>query len=134
MSIHHVSIANAAVATFVSTVLSVLLSTASADSTTTRAVGPRQTIPVRSSRKEMTEQVSAAMTSTRIAQGMEETHARGKQPGSCVTVDRPKHTIRKCRCDSGALSGVASIDVAEMIRLLLGSSACRSPAPSRKRG
>jgi hypothetical protein len=108
MSIHRVSIANAAVAAFVSTVLSALLSTASADSTTTRAV------------------------STGTAQRMNDTYPRGKQPSSCVVVERPKHTIRKCRCDSGALSGVASIDATEMIRLLLGSSACRSPTPPRK--
>lgn len=50
---------------------------------------------------------------------------------ACTIVERPKHTIRKCRCSPSTFSEVASIDVAEMLRLLTRASSCQAPALTR---
>lgn len=51
---------------------------------------------------------------------------------ACTIAERPKHTIRKCRCSPSTFSGVASIDGAEMLRLLTRASSCQAPALTRK--
>jgi hypothetical protein len=50
----------------------------------------------------------------------------------CTTIDRPKHVIRRCTCTPSPISNVASIDAAEILRLLTGERGCQSPsAPSQ---
>lgn len=101
MSTPNITIANAAAAAFGSIVLGVLLSAANADPTT------RSGLP-------------AVQDKDRVS-----------TQAACVIVERPKHTIRTCRCDPDALSDVASIDVAEMIRLLIGSPSCHPQVSPR---
>lgn len=55
-----------------------------------------------------------------------------KPVGACVIADRPKHTIRRCGCASGAFVGVRSIDAREVLRLLTGDQGCRNPAQPRQ--
>lgn len=45
----------------------------------------------------------------------------------CTAIDRPKYTIRQCACSPNALSGIASVDAAEILRLLTRDHGCRSP-------
>lgn len=76
------------------------LSTASADSTATHAVGPPQTASIPSAR---TESAAQAPTSTTVASSAAEPQnsngPQSKQPaGSCQVIDRPKHTITYCEC------------------------------------
>jgi hypothetical protein len=61
--------------------------------------------------------------------------AKQVQPSAsaCTIVERPKHTIRKCRCSSNTFSNVASVDLAEMLRLLTRASSCQAPAPALTR-
>lgn len=69
---------------------------------------------------------AAALTGAVGADPTSDESARAKRSKpACEIVERPKHTIRKCRCDQDVLSGIASIDGAEIIRLLIGSSSCR---------
>lgn len=135
MLLRHVSrIANAG-AVFVSTVLGLSFMTAGADSTSTRAVGPHQSVRFANS---ASESVKQAMPSTTVDSGPAErrssaAHKAKHAARSCVAVDRPKHTIRRnCGCSSGVLAGVASIDAAEVIRLLIGPDTCRTPTAPRK--
>jgi hypothetical protein len=53
-------------------------------------------------------------------------------PAACAVIERPKHTIRKCRCDAGTLSSIRSIDTAEIVRLLLGGQPCVTSSGSQK--
>jgi hypothetical protein len=102
MNIHYVSKASAAAA-FASIALGIFLSTASADS---------------------------AVSNT--AQPTNDASHRKPSVASCVVMERPKHTIRMCRCDPGWLSSMPSVDAAEMIRLFVGSPSCRTPISSSK--
>ena len=96
MSIHHISrMRKAAIAVFVS---ATVLSTASADSTT---------------------------SSTDRSQSA---HEPKQRVAVCRTIDRPKHTIRNCPCSPSPFSGVASVDAGEILRLLTRDHGCRSPA------
>ncbi len=103
MSIRHAShTRHLAIALFVSTIVGMTLSAASADSPT------------------------APTQAARIAR-------QPRQPvAACRTIDRPKHTIRKCGCASSPLSGIASIDGAEILSLLTGDQGCRSLVAPRK--
>jgi hypothetical protein len=60
--------------------------------------------------------------------------AKQVQPSAsaCTTAERPKHTISKCRCSPSTFSRVASIDGAEMLRLLTRASSCQAPVLTRK--
>ena len=51
---------------------------------------------------------------------------------ACTIVERPKHTIRRCRCSPSTFYSVTSIDLAEMLRLLTRASSCQAPALARK--
>lgn len=134
MLLRHVSrIANAG-AVFVSTILSLYSITASADSIATRAVGPHQSVRFVSSASESMKQAMPSATADSSRAERESSAARQARQAdrSCLAVDRPKHTIRNCGCFPNALSGVASIDAAEVIRLLIGSDSCRAPTAPRK--
>lgn len=123
MSIRHVSpIANTAGVAFIFAIVGMVLSTASANSPTTHAVGPRQTTSIPNARTESAEQVP---TSTTVASSVAEA-------GSCRVIDRPKHTIVYCGCAPDPLSDVASIDAAAILRLLIGNRTCRAPSLARK--
>ncbi len=103
MSTHHVScIRNTAVALFMCIATGMTPKTATADSTTTSAHDARGA--------QQSEQPDAA----------------------CIKIDRPKHTISRCKCATGALSGMTSIDAAEIVRLLTGDYGCRNPVASHK--
>ncbi len=129
MLLRHASrIANAG-AVFVSIVLGLSFITASADSTSTRAVGPHQSVRLARS----AESVKQPTVDSNPAERTSSAARKAKHAArSCVAVDRPKHTIRNCGCSPGALSGVASIDAAEVIRLLIGPDTCRTPTAPRK--
>lgn len=52
--------------------------------------------------------------------------------GSCEVIDRPKHTITRCRC-TASLPVLSSVDATEVLRLLLpGSQGCRAATLPRK--
>lgn len=51
---------------------------------------------------------------------------------ACTVAQRPKHTIRRCRCSPSTFYSVTSIDLAEMLRLLTRASSCQAPALARK--
>lgn len=79
---------------------------------------------------------SAEATAASVSGVAERRRTAARQSGqaapACVTLKRPKHTIRKCGCAPGAISSVASIDVAEMLRLLTGDHGCRTPISPRE--
>jgi len=133
MLLRHVfRIANAG-AVFVSTILSLYFITASADSTATRAVGPHQSVRfVNSASQSVKQAMPSATADSNPAERRRSAARQAQADGSCLAVDRPKHTIRNCGCSPGALSGVASIDAAEVIRLLIGNDRCRAPTAPRK--
>lgn len=76
----------------------------------------------------------AMALSTATADSSSPRGARQAKPreAACTRIERPKHTISKCRCSTGALSGMTSIDAAEIIRLLTGDQGCRNPTVPRK--
>lgn len=109
------------------------LSTASADSTATHAVGPPQTASIPSARTESAAQVPTSTTvASSAAERQNSNGPQSKQPaGSCRVIDRPKHTIT-CECSPDRLSNVGSIDLAAILRLLIGNRTCRAPGLARK--
>lgn len=129
MSTHHISpIPNTAGAALVVAIVGTVLSTASANSPTTRTVGPRQTISI-PARAKSTSQVPTPS----VAKRQNSADQPSKQlAGSCRVIDRPKHTIVDCECSSDPLSSVASVDAAAILRLLLGNRTCRAPSVARK--
>jgi hypothetical protein len=50
---------------------------------------------------------------------------------ACKIIERPKHVIRRCECTPGAASRVASIDAAEILRLLTMDQGCRGATVPR---
>jgi hypothetical protein len=63
--------------------------------------------------------------------GESQSGSRAVRPaGSCRVISRPKHMIVDCDC-SDPLAGVASVDVAAMLRLIVGNPACRASASPR---
>lgn len=83
--------------------------------------------------------VSASILSTAIADSTtgstdraQSAHEPRQPVAVCRTIDRPKHTIRNCPCTPGALSGVGSIDAAEILRLLTRESGCPGPVVPRR--
>jgi hypothetical protein len=127
MFLQYVSIRSAAGALFAPFALVLLLSTASADSNAPGVEGS----PAAASSVQTRAEMQGRARTPRVANEDTPSRRHGKD-GSCVVMDRPKHTIRQCRCDPSALSSVGSIDAAEMIRLLIGNSSCRSTTePSR---
>jgi hypothetical protein len=81
----------------------------------------------------LTVALSVANSDSSISAGA---HAAGKQvppsASECTIVQRPKHTIRKCPCSSSTFSTIASVDRAEMLRLLTRASGCQASALTRK--
>ena len=112
------SSAKAAGAAFVSAFIGMALATASADSA--RAPSAEQ---VPTSAIVLSSDAESRRTSARQAE---------QAAGACTTLDRPKHTIRKCRCDPSLLAGVASVDAAEILRLLLRDQGCQGAPLPRK--
>ena len=60
--------------------------------------------------------------------GESQSGSRAVRPaGSCRVISRPKHKIVDCDC-SDPLAGVASVDVAAVLRLIVGNPGCRASA------
>jgi len=76
-----------------------------------------------------TRTTTAATSTARDARELSRKAQATAEP--CQVMERPKHTIRKCRCDTGDLAGVTSIDAAEIIRLLLGGQTCQASGGRR---
>jgi hypothetical protein len=77
--------------------------------------------------------LAVANADSSVSAGASPTAKQAQRSASaCTILERPKHTISKCRCSPSTFSGVASIDGAEMLRLLTRASSCQAPALTRK--
>lgn len=74
---------------------------------------------------------SSSTVSTNVSESQKGLQARGGS-GSCRVIDRPKHRIVRCDCPNDPVAGVGSVDVAAMLRLIVGSPKCRASASARQ--
>lgn len=73
---------------------------------------------------------------TLVATYVGESHGGGshtqRAARSCRVIERPKHSIIRCDCSGDPLAGVASVDVAAILRLFVGNPTCRAPTAARR--